>query len=110
MIESYKITKTVALRSVLDSPAEASDLERLWKYFKPNESLDGLISKQWGELGFQGKDPCTDFRGVGLLGLDCLLFFGENQDFSVLDKILAESVDGGVGWYPFALASISMTK
>ena len=31
----------------------------------PGSTLDGRISKQWGELGFQGKDPQTDFRGMG---------------------------------------------
>jgi hypothetical protein len=29
------------------------------------------------QLGFQGKDPCTDFRGMGLLGLDVLVYLGE---------------------------------
>ena len=38
-----------------------------------DKKLDSRISGQWGELGFQGNDPATDFRGMGVLGLDQLL-------------------------------------
>jgi hypothetical protein len=31
--------------------------------------LDSKISKRWSDIGFQGTDPSTDFRGMGLLGL-----------------------------------------
>ena len=30
-------------------------------------------TKQWQNIGFQGDDPKTDFRGMGLLGLKNLL-------------------------------------
>lgn len=42
---------------------------QLWKFLKPNTPLESRISKQWCEIGFQGDDPKTDFRGMGLLGL-----------------------------------------
>jgi len=29
----------------------------------------GGASADWGEVGFQGSDPCTDFRGGGFLAL-----------------------------------------
>ena len=35
----------------------------------PNTPLKERITKQWGDIGFQGKDPQTDFRGMGMLGL-----------------------------------------
>ena len=31
----------------------------------------------WQRLGFQNEDPTTDFRGVGVLGLECLLYMYE---------------------------------
>ena len=40
----------------------------------PGLPLEGRISKQWSEIGFQGNDPATDFRGMGILGLKCLLY------------------------------------
>ena len=33
---------------------------------KPGTDLEQRITKQWGELGFQGDDPATDFRGMGM--------------------------------------------
>lgn len=46
---------------------------QLWKELRPDTPLTGRISKQWCEIGFQGSDPKTDFRGMGLLGLHNLL-------------------------------------
>jgi hypothetical protein len=43
---------------------------KLWKNFKGNEELKERKSSQWIEIGFQGKDPATDFRGAGTLGLE----------------------------------------
>ena len=36
--------------------------------------LTERISKQWQDIGFQGNNPATDFRGMGLLGLKSLLY------------------------------------
>ena len=48
-------------------------LAQLWSKLKPNTKLTSRISKQWTEIGFQGDDPMTDFRGMGLLGLHNLV-------------------------------------
>lgn len=34
-----------------------------------------LKSEEWQTIGFQGKNPRTDFRGAGILGLHCLRYF-----------------------------------
>lgn len=36
--------------------------------------LSSRISKQWQDIGFQGDNPATDFRGMGVLSLRCLLY------------------------------------
>ena len=46
----------------------------LWKQLNPNTEIDSLISEKWTDIGFQGKDPSTDFRGMGLLSLENLVF------------------------------------
>lgn len=38
------------------------------------ETLSARKTRQWQELGFQGTDPATDFRGAGLLALETLLY------------------------------------
>lgn len=50
-------------------------LKNLWKLLCPDTELEGMISKQWTDIGFQGQDPSTDFRGMGLLSLENLVFF-----------------------------------
>lgn len=40
----------------------------------PSEKLTSRVSEQWKDLGFQGNDPATDFRGMGLFGLSCLQY------------------------------------
>lgn len=42
-------------------------LLRLWDLLMPNQSLDARITKQWQDIGFQGDDPMTDFRGIILI-------------------------------------------
>ncbi|KAK3223640.1 hypothetical protein Dsin_010665 [Dipteronia sinensis] len=37
-------------------------LRALWSATYPDQELHGLISDQWNEMGWQGRDPSTDFR------------------------------------------------
>lgn len=48
-------------------------LLKLWSLLMPMQTLDGRKSKQWQDIGFQGDDPMTDFRGE-LLSLYISLF------------------------------------
>ena len=38
---------------------------KLWNLMMPHTPLKERICKQWGDIGFQGTDPQTDFRGMG---------------------------------------------
>ncbi|NXY88545.1 ELMD2 protein, partial [Alcedo cyanopectus] len=53
-------------------------LIELWNLLMPHENLKARISKQWCDIGFQGDDPKTDFRGMGLLGLVNLVYFSKH--------------------------------
>lgn len=61
----------------------------------------------WSEWGFQGKDPCTDFRGSGQLGLECLYAMQQSIPDTVL-RLLNESRDDQTA-YPLACAVINVT-
>uniref|UniRef100_A0A3B3Y0R5 ELMO domain-containing protein n=1 Tax=Poecilia mexicana TaxID=48701 RepID=A0A3B3Y0R5_9TELE len=63
-----------------------SMLMKLWKELRPDTPLTGRISKQWCEIGFQGNDPKTDFRGMGLLGLQNL-YFAEHDRTAALQML-----------------------
>ncbi|KAG9338685.1 hypothetical protein JZ751_025353, partial [Albula glossodonta] len=66
-------------------------LLKLWKTLRPDTPLTGRVSKQWCEIGFQGSDPKTDFRGMGLLGLHNLLYFAEHDKATAL-QVLHDSL------------------
>ena len=38
-----------------------------------NDKTWQRVTKQWQDIGFQGEDPKTDFRGMGMLGLHNLM-------------------------------------
>uniref|UniRef100_A0A3B3URN3 ELMO/CED-12 domain containing 1 n=1 Tax=Poecilia latipinna TaxID=48699 RepID=A0A3B3URN3_9TELE len=85
-----------------------SMLMKLWKELRPDTPLTGRISKQWCEIGFQGNDPKTDFRGMGLLGL---------QNLSAADSAQTECSDPEIvahrllfpSRYSFAIVGINIT-
>ncbi|KAM4797214.1 ELMO domain-containing protein 1 isoform 2-T2 [Rhinophrynus dorsalis] len=74
-----------------DNPQHEEMLLKLWKTLKPAVPLEARISKQWCEIGFQGDDPKTDFRGMGLLGLYNLVYFAERDTASAL-QVLSDSL------------------
>ncbi|XP_072303135.1 ELMO domain-containing protein 1 isoform X2 [Eucyclogobius newberryi] len=82
-------------------------LLKLWKELRPDCPLTGRISKQWCEIGFQGSDPKTDFRGMGLLGLSNLLYFAEHDKVTAL-QMLNDSLQPKHK-YSFAIVGINIT-
>ncbi|XP_042211083.1 ELMO domain-containing protein 2-like isoform X2 [Homarus americanus] len=79
----------------------------LWDALMPETPLEARITKQWQVIGFQGDDPQTDFRGMGLLGLENLLFFAEQYP-TAARHVLARSQHPTYG-YSFAIVGINIT-
>jgi hypothetical protein len=67
-----------------------------------------LISADWGEVGFQGKDPTTDFRGMGLYGLLQLVYLSNVERGFRARKMLFESRHPR-RYFPFAASGINVT-
>ncbi|KAL4562938.1 hypothetical protein LXL04_026969 [Taraxacum kok-saghyz] len=84
-------------------------LRALWKAAFPEEELHGLISEQWKEMGWQGKDPSTDFRGGGFISLENLLFFARNFPKSFQDLLRKREGVRSMWEYPFAVAGVNIT-
>jgi len=94
------------------SEAHDSSLVELWDSLQPGKPREGSNlrhSASWSDIGFQGLDPATDFRGGGLLSLENLRYFGrENGD--VARRILNEQCrDVTQGGFPFAITGINIT-
>ena len=83
-------------------------LEKLWVSAFPGQRYPGPTGEAWGSLGFQGLDPATDFRGMGLLGLNQLVVLAA-KDQSNFQRLLRLSA-GPPAYFPLAATSINMTK
>ncbi|PWA89929.1 ELMO domain-containing protein C [Artemisia annua] len=84
-------------------------LSVLWSATFPDQKLDGLISEQWKNMGWQGKDPSTDFRGAGFISLENLLFFAKTFSISFQHLIRKQGARGAAWEYPFAVAGLNIT-
>ncbi|XP_027113399.1 ELMO domain-containing protein A isoform X2 [Coffea eugenioides] len=103
------------LQNRIDVPYDSSNVEHqealraLWYAAFPGEQLHGLISEQWKEMGWQGKDPSTDFRGGGFISLENLLYFARNFPKSFQDLLCKQEGDRAMWEYPFAVAGVNIT-
>lgn len=82
-------------------------LLELWTLLQPDTALHKRKTKQWQTIGFQGEDPKTDFRGMGMLGLHNLCFFAKEFS-SAARHILSHSHHPQLG-YSFAIVGINLT-
>ncbi|XP_019449003.1 PREDICTED: ELMO domain-containing protein A-like [Lupinus angustifolius] len=84
-------------------------LRTLWHCSFPNVSLSGLISDQWKDMGWQGPNPSTDFRGCGFISLENLLFFARTYPASFHRLMLKKDGNRATYEYPFAVAGINIS-
>eukprot|EP00268_Persea_americana_P047658 TRINITY_DN4985_c0_g1_i1.p1 TRINITY_DN4985_c0_g1~~TRINITY_DN4985_c0_g1_i1.p1 ORF type:complete len:323 (-),score=63.37 TRINITY_DN4985_c0_g1_i1:495-1463(-) len=84
-------------------------LRQLWKLAYPNRDIPSLKSERWKEMGWQGPDPSTDFRGCGFISLENLLFFAKKYPDS-FQRLLHKQEGERAEWeYPFAVAGINIS-
>lgn len=90
-------------------PDHQEALRALWHAAFPETELTGLVSEQWKDMGWQGPNPSTDFRGCGFISLENLLFFARTYPAS-FQRILFKQEGLRAAWeYPFAVAGINVT-
>jgi hypothetical protein len=83
-------------------------IDRYWIEMFPNvRRVKHTVSAEWGELGFQGNDPATDFRGMGMLGLLQLEYFARVKP-SDAKRVLGDSMHPR-RYYPFSATGINVT-
>ncbi|XP_041003415.1 ELMO domain-containing protein A-like isoform X3 [Juglans microcarpa x Juglans regia] len=90
-------------------PDHQEALRALWHAAFPNIAFKGLISEQWKEMGWQGPNPSTDFRGCGLISLENLLFFSRTYPASFRRLLFKQGGKRAAWEYPFAVAGINVS-
>ncbi|KAJ0713905.1 putative ELMO domain-containing protein [Helianthus annuus] len=104
-----------ALQKRLEVPFDGSSLEHqdalrtLWRSAYPNRDLPGLKSEAWKDMGWQGNDPSTDFRGGGFISLENLIFFANTYPEAFQDLLNKREGDRAEWEYPFAVAGINIS-
>lgn len=88
--------------------ANEKKLLEVWNLLMPNEPLESRMTTQWQRIGFQGKDPSTDFRAMGLLALDNLHYFCSRYNSHA--KRILESSKHQISWFSFAIIGIYITQ
>ncbi|KAK9901778.1 hypothetical protein M0R45_001977 [Rubus argutus] len=103
------------LRQRLEVPFDGSRVEhqdalkQLWRLAYPDRDLPPLKSELWKEMGWQGPDPSTDFRGGGFISLENLIFFAQQYPES-FQRLLHKQDGTRAEWeYPFAVAGINIS-
>lgn len=89
--------------------AHQDALRQLWRLSYPDRELPALKSELWKEMGWQGTDPSTDFRGGGFISLENMIFFAKAYPVAFQD-LLHKRVGNRSEWeYPFAVAGINIS-
>lgn len=68
------------------------------------------FGSHWEEIGFQGTDPTTDFRGVGILGLFQLTYFVVSPEAGRLCKEIYNLSLDSSQHFPFAVMSMNISQ
>ncbi|XP_050206527.1 uncharacterized protein LOC126656091 isoform X1 [Mercurialis annua] len=90
-------------------PDHQEALRSLWSAAFPEVALKGMISEQWKEMGWQGPNPSTDFRGCGFISLENLLFFARIYPASFRRLLFKQGGKRATWEYPFAVAGINVS-
>jgi len=103
-MESFRLEIKIPYNS--ENSEHEEKLLLLWKLSFPNEELLERKTKQWGQLGFQGKDPATDFRAGGVFALENLLYLAET--YPVLFQLLLRG-ENHKEKFPLAISGFNLT-
>ena len=68
-------------------------VEQHWKIALPNAGEFQLNSKRWTELGFQGNNPCSDYRAGGLLSAEQLYRFAKRFPIAYAKSLEISNAD-----------------
>lgn len=99
-----------------DNPSHIDKLRKYWGFLlgDDEDTMSRFTPKgrEWKSMGFQRDDPTSDFRGMGLLGLDHLLYIAEHRK-ERFRRILARHKNVGneiEHSYPLSSAGINVTN
>jgi len=103
-----EINANAAISYDCNNDVHEKSLLLLWDELMPNNRLENRVTKQWQDIGFQGDDPKTDFRGMGILGLDNLVYFASK--YTLLARCALSHSMHPIHGYDFSIVGINLTS
>ena len=106
------IDKTINLKNIpfdKNNHDHRSMIDQFWNNMQPSIRREGsqFESNSWKELGFQGKDPSTDFRGMGIYSLINLVEM--SKSYSIQSRKLLLESNNPKRYFPYAAVGINIT-
>lgn len=89
------------------NPEHEDTLRYYWRVVRPHEELENRKGLHWKKLGFQGQDPASDFRGSGIFGLRCLIYFALRYP-STFQSMYSHPISEEKQRYPFSIAGLNI--
>ncbi|KAJ9585830.1 hypothetical protein L9F63_020532 [Diploptera punctata] len=106
LIQEVELLRTTQYDA--DNEDHEAKLMMLWNLLMPSVKLEARVTKQWQDIGFQGDDPKTDFRGMGMLGLENLIYFAQEYP-GPASHVLSHSHHPQYG-YAYSIVGINLTS
>ena len=90
-------------------------LQTIFSHVTGSKEPRARIGRHWEEIGFQGTDPATDLRDLGMLSMLLLLYASSNHlqkvkqvfPFASGSASVSDAADHG---FPFSLLAISLSR
>lgn len=92
-----------------EDPQHQEALRRLWGVAFPEEPWVALRTERWKDMGWQGSDPATDFRGGGYLALENHLYMAHREPVLFTALREKQNAERSEWEYPFAVAGVNIT-
>lgn len=102
-----EVDRVRSIKYDAENDEHEKDLIKLWSLYNDNAPLPNRVGSHWQDMGFQGQDPKTDFRGMGLLGLQQMIFFAVNYP-DTARQVFSQSHHPQYG-FSFAIVAINIT-
>lgn len=93
---------------VVGNPVHEAKLLKLWHLLKPDDKISSCSGKHWTTIGFQSDEPSRDFRGMGILSLDQLIYLAKKEP-KLMRSIMTLANHPRIG-FPLAITGINITS
>ena len=108
-LEAFKAWIEVEKARQFNEDTDVHYLETVWSVLMQHHArVGGRMTENWGMVGFQGKDPVTDLRGMGMFGLINFVDFVERNPEEARDILKTCCVHPTKG-FPMACTGINFS-